>query len=109
MTGTHARLASRASIEIDREGILLTFLWTIQRDQIAIVTLLGWERVAFVFLCEPLHGGEPLLGIEQGVDQRARFGIAADHASLLKNSWSLPTSCRVLNCWNVSRPVRCFR
>ena len=73
MARAHARLAARAGIEVHAKCVLLAALRAVQRDEIAVVALLHRQRVLLVLLRETFDRSEPLLLIEQIVNQRARL------------------------------------
>ena len=86
MTGADASLASRAGVEIDGERVLFVRFWTIERNEVSIISSQGRERVAFVLLREAFDSRETLLRIQQFVDPGPQLAVANNHPSLVKNS-----------------------
>src|SRR6185503_19858813 len=63
VTRRDARFAARAGVEIDVEGVLLTFLRAVEGDQISVVVGLRGKFTRVVALGEALDGDEGLLRV----------------------------------------------
>jgi hypothetical protein len=85
VAGGDTGFAARTSVQVNRKGILLAPAGKSAREQFAVESGMGRERVALVVQGEPFDRSEPMLFLQQLVDERVGvFEAGFAHSSLVK-------------------------